>query len=228
VSGIDGVNVRAELYRAAAPGRPCLALFHQSGSSRGEYRSIAPHLAARGYTALAVDLRWGRRDRFNLVDNETARAAGSAEVLAGNDQDRRRVLEESSRDDMLRALRWLAARPDCSAGVVPWGSSITANHVLALAARGVEPLRGVVAFSPGEYDAARPEAMRTAVRTLSVPAFVAWGRGEAELAEPVFVAIPAGRARRHASRLGFHGSSILLDDPAAWPPLLAFLDDLAL
>ncbi len=227
IASANGVAVVADLYRAPTRGRPCLALFHQSGGSRGEYRGIAPHLAAKGFTSLAVDLRWGRRDRSNQVDNETARAAHTEDILASGDRERRAALSAGATADMRNAVAWLAARDECRAGVIPWGSSSSANRVLELAASGNPAVRGVVAFSPGEYDSTRPEALRTVVRSLEQPALIVWGRGEAELAQPVLTAIPEAHATGHASTLGFHGSSILYEDPAVWPPLLDFLNSIS-
>ena len=71
----DESTVTADVYRAAKP-KGCVALFHQSGSSRGEFRTIAPELLRLGYTALAVDVRWGNLDRWNDVLNETAARHG--------------------------------------------------------------------------------------------------------------------------------------------------------
>ena len=61
----------------------------------------------------------------------------------------------------------------------------------------------------------------------AIPTLVVWGRGEGDLSAVVADAIPAAQRSRFASTLGFHGSSILYDDPAAWPPVLAFLERLA-
>lgn len=227
IPSADGISVVADLYRAATRDRPCLALFHQSGGSRGEYRGIAPHLAAKGFTSLAVDLRWGRRDRSNQVDNETARAARTEEILASGDRERRAALSAGATADMRNAVAWLAARNECTAGVIPWGSSSSANRALELAASGNPAVRGVVSFSPGEYDSARPEALRAVVRSLELPALIVWGRGEGDLGQPILAVMPKAHATGHASSLGFHGSSILYDDPAVWPKVLDFLANLS-
>ncbi len=98
----------------ASPTRACVLLAHQSGSSRGEYATIAPELARRGYVALAVDLRWGRRDRFAQAWNATARRAGSIGTLEGGDQPRFAALLDGARDDLVAAESYLA-----SAGLRP-------------------------------------------------------------------------------------------------------------
>lgn len=54
----DGVLVHGLEYRAIRP-RALILLFHQAGSSKAEYATIAPRLAAAGYTSLAIDQRSG-------------------------------------------------------------------------------------------------------------------------------------------------------------------------
>ena len=54
----DGVKVFGN-YVPATTAKAIILLFHQAGSSKGEYDSIAPRLAARGYSSLAIDQRAG-------------------------------------------------------------------------------------------------------------------------------------------------------------------------
>jgi len=65
----DGLLVTADLYESDAS-YPYLLLFHQAGSSRGEFREIAPRLTKLGYNCLAVDLRAGNENNF--VVNQTS------------------------------------------------------------------------------------------------------------------------------------------------------------
>lgn len=221
----EGVALTADLYSAGASPRACVALFHQSGSSRGEYRGIAPWLAGRGFTALAVDLRMGGQDRWNDVPNESTRRSGANEARERGDEETVRRLRAEIGSDLRAVIDWLARQPGCAGRVVPWGSSFSANEVLAAAAV-AEDVLGVVAFSPGEYDPSDPEKARRLASKLLVPAFIAWGRDEAELSAPIAQAVRS-RTVTYPSLLGFHGSSILYDDAAAWPPLAEFLDSLA-
>ena len=69
----DGVQVTADLYAPHPDSAPFIVLFHQAGSSRGEYRAIAPRLADLGFNVMAVDARSGH-DR-EQVSNATAVAA---------------------------------------------------------------------------------------------------------------------------------------------------------
>ena len=54
----DGVIVYGTYYPVAEP-RALILLFHQAGSSSGEYADIAPRLQREGFAALAIDQRVG-------------------------------------------------------------------------------------------------------------------------------------------------------------------------
>lgn len=220
----EGVALTAELYRAPSP-KACALLFHQSGSSRGEYRGIAPWLVRHGITALAVDLRMGREDRWNGVVNESAMRSGVAAASERGDRETIQRLRAGIGGDIRKSIAWLASQDGCSGRVIPWGSSSSANRVVEVSV-GNDDVIGVVSFSPGEYDSSDPEKMRRIAKTLDRPALVVWGRGEGELSAPVADVVP-GRITTHASALGFHGSSILFEDPEAWVVLSGFLESLA-
>ena len=91
----DGVKVYGSLYRAAKP-RALILLFHQAGSSKDEYATIAPRLAQAGYSALAIDQRSGGgcTARIETADalgeqadylDTAARPAGGARLGAAAD-----------------------------------------------------------------------------------------------------------------------------------------------
>ena len=72
----DNLPVSADVYRAdAKPDAPWIVLAHQAGSSRGEYRTIAPRLNKLGFNAIAIDQRSGKA--FAGVRNETAQRAAA-------------------------------------------------------------------------------------------------------------------------------------------------------
>ncbi len=223
----DLVDITAELYPAKGIVRGCIVLFHRSGGSRGEYRSIAPDLAARGFQALAVDLRWGRKDKSTDIVNETARRAGSLPVFRHAQREKWIPLRLEAQKDMATAIEWLRARPGCSDRMLIWGSSLTAHWVLNFVADDPEDYVGVISFSPGEYSPEDPDQMKNKVRNLTVPTYITWGRGEEELAKPIYDVISSGSKAHHSSKIGFHGTSILLDDTLAWEPLFEFLESVA-
>src|ERR1041384_148625 len=65
----DGVSISGLAYAADHP-KAIVLLFHQADSSKAEYATIAPRLAAAGFSALAIDQRSGGS---LFGPNETAR-----------------------------------------------------------------------------------------------------------------------------------------------------------
>jgi dienelactone hydrolase len=218
-AGSDGLAVTADLYPSTNKGAPIIVLVHQSGASRGEYRQIAPRLVEMGFNALAIDNRWGRRDRWNEVENLTARRHGTAEIVATGDRARIRAIDRIT--DLRAAVRWVR-RAGYSGPLLLWGSSITANGVLTVATE-EKDVAAVMAFSPGEYDAENPMRMQEQVKTLTAPVLIACGEDERQLCSDIFAAVPGRHKQFYVAERGRHGSSILYDDPANWAVVEAFL-----
>ena len=208
----DGVRVfgthRVAEGRAA---RGTILLFHMAGSNRGEYATIAPELARRGFDSLAIDQRsggpgWGRT-------NETVAALGRETSYA------------AALPDLEAALAWASAR---DGQVLAWGSSYSAALVFLLAARrpGVAAL---LAFSPGEYlpgVSVRAEAAR-----VTCPVFVTSASDPAEIAEAsrLLDATRGSPRQQYRPATGLHGSQTLRPDrnprgaAAGWAAVDAFL-----
>ena len=218
----DGVPVTADWYDTRNRSAPTIVLTHQSGSSRGEYRQIAPRLVTLGFNALAVDTRWGERDRWNGVANETAARFGSAAIIAGDSVPLRRATQEAAAADVRAALGWLDANGYRGPRVL-WGSSISANLMLKLAATNPERVVAVLAFSPGEYHPDQPKEVRAAISALRLPALIACGVDEASDARPIYDALPGPHNVFYRAVRGRHGASILIDDPANWAGIIPFL-----
>jgi dienelactone hydrolase len=219
LAAADGPKVTADLYRAQSTDR-CVALFHQSGSSRGEFRTIAPELVRLGFTALAVDVRWGGGDRWNDVVNQTAARHGTPEAWARRDMEKVNAIRSGVQHDLDAAVDWL--RTNGCAKPIVWGSSIHANGVFELAARRPDAIGGVIDASPGEYDRQRPDKMKTLVANIRTPALVLWGRHERDLSKPIFDALPDGAKWSYEST-GRHGDAIVFEDANAWPRVREFL-----
>src|SRR5579872_2159785 len=111
----DGVSVSGVAYTATHP-KAIILLFHQADSSKAEYATIAPRLAAAGFSALAIDQRSGGS---LYGPNETARRLGKP------------VSYEQAKPDLEAALEWATAR---HLPVVLWGSSYSASLVFEVAA----------------------------------------------------------------------------------------------
>jgi dienelactone hydrolase len=222
----DGHTVTADWYRGRHRVAPTIVLAHQSQSSRGEYRQIAPRLVRMGFNALAVDTRWGQRDPWNDVVNETAAAAGTAEVIARNVRSEMRAVQDGSAEDLRGAIAWLRTQ-GATGPVVLWGSSMSANVVLKLSGTAPPQVVAALAFSPGEYRPDQPAEMQTVARALGIPVMVAYGTGERQVSRPVFLALTSKGSRELHARHARHGASILLDDPDNWREVESFLREAA-
>lgn len=210
LTAADGLSVYATYYRAARP-KALILLFHQAGSSSGEYATIAPKLVAAGYSALAVDLRSGG-DMYGA--NRTAgQLRGDPGYLA-------------AQKDMQAAVDWAAA---IGPPVIVWGSSYSSALAFPVAAANPSVVTAVLAFSPGEYFDDKTLVERAAAK-LRVPVFVtvASGNGEATTAKPIVDAL-GGDKVFYVPDTGVHGSSTLIEakDPqgaaANWRAVMAFL-----
>ncbi len=221
----DGVQVTADLYSTGRRDAPTIVLVHQSGSSRGEYRQIARRLVRLGFNALAVDTRWGERDPWNRVRNETAARFGTSAIIRTQDRSKMRPVQEASANDVRAALSWLRQNR-YSGPKLLWGSSISANLVLKIASKDVADIAGVLAFSPGEYHPDAPHELRSTVTNLKIPVLIACGAEEQKTSFPIFEALPNPNAIFYRAVRGEHGSSILLDDPRNWAGVEPFLQSI--
>jgi len=176
--GTDAESARS----ADAPPAPIVVCLHMAGSSRGEYRAIAPELTRRGLRVLAVDLRSGNR-RFGVV-NETAQAWSKR-------TGRSKASYAEAYPDVEEAVAWARElAPD--APIVLVGSSYSASLALVYAARHPDVLDLVVSLSPGEYMRDWTSIAAEAAK-IRVPTYITCGNGTRERgqAEPIADAIPA-------------------------------------
>ena len=210
----DGVKIAALHYRASRP-KALILLFHQAGSSKGEYATIAPRLIVAGYSALAIDQRSGG-DMFGR--NGTAAALG------------READYTEARKDLDAALAWAAAQ---GKPVIIWGSSYSAALAFQLAADNPQ-VAAVLAFSPGEY-LGKGNPVAAAAARVRVPIFVtsASAAGEVAAARAILAASPAATKNQYIALVGVHGSSTLIPASNArgaaanWEAALAFLNSVA-
>lgn len=189
----DGVTVYGTFYAAADP-KAIILLFHQAGSGKGEYATIAPRLVAMGYSALAIDQRSGG-DLFG--PNQTADAvSGQPSYL-------------DAKADLQAALNW--AKPQ-GKPVLLWGSSYSSALVFLVAAENPGAVAGLLSFSPGEYLGQPDLVMRNAAK-LAIPVFVTSAKdaGEIAAAKAIVNAVPGtGNVQAVPAIAGVHGSSTLI------------------
>lgn len=194
----DSLKITADLYLNDYQ-LPFIILLHQSGSSRGEYATIAPKLMNFGYNCLAVDLRSG--DKFNYIENESASRAKEQHVPAKFIDARKDI------DAAILFVRKYNRKP-----VVLFGSSYSASLALIVANESRE-VKAVVAFSPGEYF--NPEMqVKEKVKGLNKPVFAASSEIEykyivellSEVADTAKIIYKPSKGR------GVHGAKALLEE----------------
>ncbi|MCE7993856.1 MAG: alpha/beta fold hydrolase [Roseivirga sp.] len=226
----DGLEVTADLYSTGNQSDPIILLFHQSASSRGEYRQIAPVLQRLGFNCLAVDLRWGKQDFWEKIPNETAQRFGSDKVVDNyedTDEFRREEVWPrmmASVQDMEASLDW-ANHAGFKGKTLLWGSSFSAMLQFKLAAEHPARVDGMISFSPGEYNDSDTTMLHNWATQLSQPALVIAGSDTSEyiMTKAVNEALVNEKSMHHQVRKGKHGSSILLDSEENWTPVRQFL-----
>ena len=211
----DGTHVFTDLYPAERP-KALILLFHQAGSGKGEYATIAPRLVAMGYEAMAIDARAGG-DLYGT--NETAKLLGKEAGYL------------DAKQDLQAAIDWAKSQ---KLPVILWGSSYSSALVFPLAVENAGTVKAILSFSPGEYFDDKTMVERAAAQ-LAVPAYVtsASKPDEIEAASGIAHAVPRGLATQYIPKKGVHGSSTLIarKDPegaaANWLPVVAFLKKVA-
>ena len=219
-SSADDVLITADTYIAHTSEKtPLIVLFHQAGSSRGEYNEIAPGLNKLGFNCIAVDLRSGDYSRGK--ENETAMRASNAGLATSY---------TDALPDIITALEYANDRYSNSK-VIAWGSSYSASLVLKVAGDHPELVDGVLAFSPGEYFSHLGKSktwIRDSAQKISVPTFITSSRNEAGDWSLIYDAIDAANRQSFIPvSVGRHGSKALwkkyADSAAYWDAVTEFL-----
>ena len=202
----DGLTVTAHFYKANIENAPCIILFHQAGSSRGEYHEIAPRLNSLGYNCLAVDQRAG--EESNDVSNITASAAKDA------------GLEPTYIDAWLDLEAALAYTKNAlwAEKIIIWGSSYSAALVFVLASEYPQDISALLAFSPGEYFDFKGKKIGEYAANTKCPVFITSeaegnyaGASFAELSKYLYDQTPSANKAYFLPDgiAGKHGSSVL-------------------
>jgi dienelactone hydrolase len=208
----DGIVVHGLYYPSPRP-RALILLFHQAGSSKAEYASIAPRLVEAGYSALAIDQRSG------------GGLFGTNETAKGLDY---KATYLEAKKDLEAALAWAGQQ---KLPVAIWGSSYSSSLVFLVAAEHPDTVKAVLAFSPGEYFD-QPSLVRDAAAKIKVPIYVtsAHTSEEIDAARSILAASPAAIKVQYVPTTGgVHGSSTLIPAKnksgagANWDAVLAFL-----
>lgn len=169
----DGLEITADEY-IIDQGRPYILLFHEQGSSRGEFKTIARRLCKINYNCLAVDLRNGGNDNF--VSNETVKQLREGHASAD---------VHDIEQDVVAAINYAYGKSNLP--VILFGSGANGSLSLLVALNN-ENTRAVVALSPGEYFMPGIKIQDT-VAQLKKPVFITSSKSEfpyvAELASGI-------------------------------------------
>lgn len=211
----DGVSISGLVYEAKHS-KGIILLFHQAGSSKAEYATIAPRLVAAGFTALAIDQRSGGS---LYGPNETASRLDKPANY------------EDAKADLEAALDWALPR---HLPIILWGSSYSAALAFEVAAEHPNQIAAILAFSPGEY-LDRSGAVAHAAARVQVPIYVTSASDPDEIAtgRAILSASPARIKTQFVPKSGVHGSSTLIEarNPKGaaenWQHVLVFLSALS-
>jgi len=216
----DSILISAKSYIISSKQRPFIILFHQAGWSHGEYQEIAPRLNELGYSCLAVDLRSG--GKVNGVINTTYK----------NASDRNKPTSYlDAYIDMQSAVDYVKNRY-APKNLIVWGSSYSASLVLKLASENSKKIKGVIAFSPGEYFTKLGKNKRyiaESISELKCPVFITSAKNEYKNWINIFESIPSENKMFFLPKTeGNHGSRALWnkfeDNGSYWNALQKILD----
>jgi hypothetical protein len=212
----DSLLITADHY-FSHPDNPYILLFHQEGSSRGEFDSIAERFVKMQYNCIAADIRGG--ERYGFVGNETTR----------------RAREEGFSYSPERAGMDIEATIAYAVGLsnkplILLGSSFSASLCLKASVHD-ERVAAVMAFSPGEFFGPG-EALKTLLQDFQKKVFVAYTRDEAPYIEEMFSPVGSGYKTLFTPRQneGMRGVKALKrDNPSFdeyWFGILVFIKNL--
>ena len=216
----DDLLITADIYSPHTSNTtPVIVLFHQAGSSRGEYNEIAPRLNKLGFNCIAVDLRSGEYSRGK--DNETAIRAGTAGLATSY---------ADALPDIVAALDY-ANKQYSNSKIIAWGSSYSAALVLKVAGDQPQLVDAVLAFSPGEYFAHIGKSktwIRDSAQKIKAPVFFTSSKSEAGDWAAIYDVINAANRQSFVPETaGKHGSKALwkkyADSRAYWEAVTEFL-----
>jgi len=210
----DKLPITADLYETKNSDT-FIILFHQAGSSRGEYQEIAPKLNTLGYHCLAVDQRSGNAS--NGIKNQTklqAKQQGKATKYVDAFQD-------------IEASIAYVKKKYAPKKIIIWGSSYSSSLVLKYAGDNPTAVQAVLSFSPGEYFSPK-NFIATSAQHITIPTFITSARGEKKGWSGIYSSISSDKKQSFIPQgSGNHGSSALWsskkDHKEYWNAVTAFL-----
>ena len=217
----DGLLITADSYTPHEKiSTPLIVLFHQAGSSRGEYSEIAPRLNKLGFNCIAVDLRSGEYSRGK--DNETAIRAANAGLPTSY---------ADALPDIIAALNY-ADTHYSNSKIIAWGSSYSAALALKVAGDHPELVDAVISFSPGEYFSHVGKSktwIRDSAKNIKAATFITSSKNEVGSWAAIYDVINTSSKQSFIPKTaGKHGSKALwkkyADSQDYWDAVTEFLN----
>lgn len=213
----DGLTVTAENYFIDEHA-PIFILFHKAGWSRGEFNDTALKLNEMGYNAIAVDLRSGLE--VNDTINETAQLASTLNFERNH---------TDAAKDIIGTLDYVYSLYDNEIYLL--GSSFSASLLLTLESSYTDQIKGIFAFSPGEYFTYDGKSIAYGSKTLKVPVFITSASYELDEWENIYDNIGSeNKFAFYPEAFGEHGSESLWEETEGqeeyWEAMTIFLDTL--
>lgn len=215
-SSADGLEITADRYFVSDT-LPYILLFHEQGSSRGEFQSIAQRLCKMDYNCLAVDIRNGGNN--NNISNETSKRCRESKCAKGITN-----LEKDVQAAIDYALT-LSKKP-----VILLGSGANASLCLKVAGEN-KNIKAVIGLSPGEYFLPGVKIQDLSAN-LEIPVFITSSKSEFPYASELSSSIPKEYLTLFQPQLGEggRGTSALTKENAYyseyWLALILFFKDL--
>ncbi len=217
IPGKDGIRIRADFYRTECLNKPLILLFHQAGYSRGEYREIGPKLNALGFCCLAIDQRSG-----SIVKDVINETAGQAKKKGLNTE------YIDALPDLCATIDYVLEKNYASNGVILLGSSYSASLIFISGSKYKEQVKGLVAFSPGEYFTFDGKSISEFAGDVSCPVFITSSQTEKDEWEEIYRQIKSEKTFYLPDFKGYHGAKALWEEnngnESYWEALKDFLN----
>jgi len=224
------VSITADLYKPLGNAKGGFLMFHQAGSSRGEFVETAQRLNRLGYICLAVDLRSGKA--MNDIENETyqdakAKMKGTSYLDAYPDM----LASLMFYDNILKGINQGKELP-----IYVMGSSYSASLSCRLAAETQSKfIDAIFIFSPGEYFSnlnGQDDYIANFLKKIEIPIWVTSSKNEAQRLEKLLTNVEGDVKLKQfkPSSSGQHGAKALwpqfVDSEDYWESMLSFLKGL--